>query len=495
MHWDTRFQDLLQRSLHGELTPDETTELRQRLSDDPEAMQSYLEHCQIEAYLQQPSDAVPLQTVQVPLRASFWKYAALAAVLVGAALVGWLGFENRSINSSIARVMRAEGSGVGVGDRLYPGDAIRADSGIIELAFQDTGVHAIASAPLHFTLVDEMRMILHEGEIRLHVPPQGIGFVVETEEHRITDLGTSFIVSQRPGASRVLVLDGEVAISDTSGASEAAPQHMREGDLANFDSDGTMHLRSRQRSGVLERSAAPTSLSVQSLPGRLYASDKPGRNVANFFLPVVGSGFTDLSSIESLASGPELPFSGVAGSYDQLPRRFGPEGYYATTGWVAWHSGRVTPPQAGRYRFWGYADNHLIAAVDGRPVFDGSRYDSQFRTQLDIPRNDHPVYPCLNAVAGFASGEWFEVSEGQAVQLDILFGELTANQTAGLLLIEREGAEIDETFWGQPQWPLFLTHVPSSEEVAELNKLRTQMERKIMGSFAIDKDVMWQVAE
>ncbi|MEM7600076.1 MAG: hypothetical protein AAF357_01520, partial [Verrucomicrobiota bacterium] len=159
--------------------------------------------------------------------------------------------------------------------------------------------------------------------------------------------------------------------------------------------------------------------------------------------------------------------------------------------WLAWYSGQVTPPQPGRYRFHGYADNHLLVAIDGKPVFEGSRHDSPF-TKLGISRTDNPSFPCLVANSGLASGPWIELT-GDPVQIDILFGEIDSKQTSGLLLIEREGAAYENTYWGQPKWPLFLTEKPNATEWTELNDLRDHMEAKLMGSFSVREEAVWNV--
>ena len=158
---------------------------------------------------------------------------------------------------------------------------------------------------------------------------------------------------------------------------------------------------------------------------------------------------------------------------------------------MAWYNGRVSPPRPGRYRFWGYADNHLLVAIDGEPVFEGSRRGSPF-TDLGIPRTNNPALPCLIARAGFACGEWIEL-DGEAVQLDILFGEVGGDVTSGLLLVEREGEDYDETLWGQPKWPLFLTEAPGAREIAEFERLVDHLERRTMGAFSIDEDAVWKV--
>ena len=95
-------------------------------------------------------------------------------------------------------------------------------------------------------------------------------------------------------------------------------------------------------------------------------------------------------------------------------------------------------------------------------------------------------------MAGFACGPWFDL-EGDSVQLDLVFGEIMNHQTSGLLLIEREGEVYEETNWGQPRWSLFLTEVLSKEEIAELENLRHQLETKLLGSFSVSEEAIWEV--
>jgi len=149
--------------------------------------------------------------------------------------------------------------------------------------------------------------------------------------------------------------------------------------------------------------------------------------------------------------------------------------------------------QRGRYRFWGYADNHLLVAINGKSVFEGSRRDSSFK-ELGIERTDNPALPCLIARAGFASSDWIEMGS-DSVQLDILFGEVGGNITSGLLLVEREGDAYEETIWGQPKWPLFLTQAPSNKETAEFRNLADYLEQKTMGSFSVSDEAIWKVTE
>ncbi|MEO0448429.1 MAG: hypothetical protein AAF191_20385, partial [Verrucomicrobiota bacterium] len=213
--------------------------------------------------------------------------------------------------------------------------------------------------------------------------------------------------------------------------------------------------------------------------------------IGRYFLPLVESGFADRAALQPLVQAGSGAFTGIAGSHRSMAAGLGVDSQSIPHGWMVWYRGQVQPPSPGSYRFWGYADNHLLISIDGKAVFEGSRYDSPFK-QLGIPRTDHPSLPCLNAMAGFASGPWIQL-DGLPVQLDILFGELSRNLTSGLLLVEREGEKYEDTYWGQPKWPLFLTAPPTEDQITELENLRKQMESKLLGSFSLPTSHRWRV--
>jgi hypothetical protein len=63
------------------------------------------------------------------------------------------------------------------------------------------------------------------------------------------------------------------------------------------------------------------------------------------------------------------------------------------------------------------------------------------------------------------------------------------------LLIEWEDETYEETFWGQPKWPVFMTEAPGPAEIDGLESLRRHLEEKMMGSFSIDADSIWKVED
>ena len=522
---ESAFRALCDAHLEGALTPDQHEILSQELREDRRRRRLFVEYCALDAGLKLGSGAPSFERLPSELadelgkaadsniaefpagrRFGFRAWGVAALLLLGLFLVVVL--NSREPKQGVARIIHIEGEGwvnegrtLAKGEELFAGDELTMESGLIELAYHEAGVHILAAAPLTAKLESTMRVDLGKGEMKLVVPPQGVGFVVDTPERQITDLGTSFVVKASEVGSSVLVLDGQVAVN---GESDDERQLMGEGELAKFGRDGQVQVRMRteRHPDIAELLAASLTPAPTSLRGRILGFDgeaavqrlrRKQDVIARQILPLVESGFQDLSCLSDMKQGTSLRFHGLAGSYKTFPERAGLEPYPEEFGWLVWYRGQVAPPSPGRYRFWGYADNHLLVAIDGKPVFEGSRRDSPFK-ELGIPRTDHPSYPCLNATAGFACGPWFELG-GDKVQLDLVFGEIMNHNTSGLLLIEREGELYEETYWGQPRWPLFLTEIPTGEEIAQLERLRQQMEARLMGSFSISNEAVWGVTD
>ena len=410
---------------------------------------------------------------------------------------------DQQYDNGVAQVIRLEGENNfhTQNQILKKGEEFTIEQGLVEMAFRETGVHLVGTGPLKMTVISNDRIFLNEGEIKLVVPPQGIGFVVDTLERKFVDLGTSFVVQANKEGSKVLVLEGEIAV----GARYDNPsQLMGKGSMANFDRDGKMNLRSQRPSGVPEISVPPMIQTSSSLKGKIFGivegtedigirkNLQKDKTISNLILPLVRSKFRNRDCLQSFMQGRPLRFTGIAGTYNHFPEHTSLVPYSRPHGWMAWYEGKIKAPEPGRYRFWGYADNNLLVALNGKPVFEGSRYDSHFRNDLEVFRNNHPSYPCLNARAGFARGKWFEVGK-DSLQIDLLFGETSENLTSGILLIEKEGASYEKTYWGQPKWPLFLTEYPKVKQLAELEVLRIHMEESIQGSFSVQEKSVWQV--
>ena len=504
----------LLRYIDGNLEEQERLAIEERLKSDRSArdlLRGLAEQAVIVAdsgRVKQARSEVTRSPIRSAKQVVKWQLAFFTGIVIVALAIPFFftrQIHNEEPSPGVARVIHIEGGAqvngqrnLAIGDELFAGDQLTMSTGLIELAYRETGVHVLATAPLALQMDSTMRVNLLKGEMKLVVPPQGIGFVVNTPERQITDLGTSFVVKSSQSGSRVLVLDGRIAVNGKNGDRE---QLLEEGDHARFGRDGQIHLRVEQQVDIRELSPTSLAPTTASLRGKVLGFEGPSTIprqrrhqdvIARQILPLVKSGFQEHSCLDVMKQGIPLRFSGIAGSYRTFPDRAGLAPYSREFGWLVWYSGQVVPPKPGRYRFWGYADNHLLVSIDGKPVFEGSRRDSPFKEQ-GIPRSNHPSYPCLNAMAGFACGSWFEMDSEEGVQLDIVFGEISNHGTAGVLLVEREGTSYQESNWGQPRWPLFLTEPPTEEEITELESLREQMEAKLMGSFSVSEEAVWNV--
>ncbi len=84
------------------------------------------------------------------------------------------------------------------------------DSGLVELQMT-TGVSLIIEGPAHLDLIDTNHVKLHQGKVTSRIPPGAEGFVIETPEARLIDLGTVFAIDvSGQGRTDLHVLKGKV---------------------------------------------------------------------------------------------------------------------------------------------------------------------------------------------------------------------------------------------------------------------------------------------
>jgi ferric-dicitrate binding protein FerR (iron transport regulator) len=99
-------------------------------------------------------------------------------------------------------------------DNLPVGE-FKLERGLVHLRF-DGGVTVFIEAPTTFDVVSAKRVVLHNGRLSANVPPEGIGFTVETPEAEVIDFGTEFSVDVATGTSEVHVFEGLVRVRPRS---------------------------------------------------------------------------------------------------------------------------------------------------------------------------------------------------------------------------------------------------------------------------------------
>jgi hypothetical protein len=115
-----------------------------------------------------------------------------------------------------------------VGSALSRG-RLEIESGLVQLEFL-SGANVVVEGPAELELVSTKLVVCRRGKLRVHVPDQAKGFMVDTPHHRTVDLGTEFAVSVAADRStEVHVLDGEVEMFNM--AAGDAPAAVRSHDL------------------------------------------------------------------------------------------------------------------------------------------------------------------------------------------------------------------------------------------------------------------------
>lgn len=123
----------------------------------------------------------------------------------------------------------------------------RLEQGLVLLQFGG-GVMVYVEAPAHFDAISNKCVELHSGRLSANVPPEGVGFTVETPEAEVIDFGTEFSVDVESGASEVHVFEGLVRVQPRS-----------EG---NLEKSGAVDLRASQAVKIDDVVKKPVSIAL-----------------------------------------------------------------------------------------------------------------------------------------------------------------------------------------------------------------------------------------
>ncbi len=104
-------------------------------------------------------------------------------------------------------------------DSRLPTGEYQLQRGLLHLQFANN-VMVYVEAPAHFDIVGAACVLLHSGRLSANVPPEGVGFTVETPEAEVVDFGTEFSVDVAGGASEVHVFEGLVRVQPRSPTGE-----------------------------------------------------------------------------------------------------------------------------------------------------------------------------------------------------------------------------------------------------------------------------------
>ena len=202
-----RFFELCEQARDAPLSEEERTECHAlaeawpALLDQLSAalvMDAELRH---DARLLRDLGAAALPLAVVPRRpVALWFTAAAACVLLGLLVWQTTRTDKFSGPSAIATLVKATGC-KWAASTLPTAEGSRVSAGTYELVEGlatlkfDSGAEVVLEAPATLELIDAMNCRLRRGTLVSDVPPQAIGFTIDTEKARVVDYGTRFGVS------------------------------------------------------------------------------------------------------------------------------------------------------------------------------------------------------------------------------------------------------------------------------------------------------------
>jgi hypothetical protein len=118
---------------------------------------------------------------------------------------------------------------------------------------------------------------------------------------------------------------------------------------------------------------------------------------------------------------------------EESTKAFGVDGVVQAKRWIIVYTAKVIAPETGTFRFVGWADDFMMVRWDGVNVLDAS-YPGE---ELD------PSATADKADIGFNNwrryGNWIQMQEGAAVQMQVLIGEGPGGDSGFTLMIQRQG--------------------------------------------------------
>ncbi|EAQ77740.1 LamG-like jellyroll fold domain-containing protein [Blastopirellula marina] len=271
--WQKELQDLLSALLDEDhLEPAQQTRLRELLEAHPEAREIYLDYFEMHGNL--TDGLVPPAQVEKIKIWSWGKYhwAGLGLLALAASLLITVGLyqgilfnsgtgepiaqnsqplsqpteREEAIDETIAVLLTSVGavwdSGSGKlqpGTTLLPG-RLKLVQGLACIQFY-SGASVVLEGPADLDLQNAYQVYCYQGRLRAIVPPQAKGFVIESPQMDLVDLGTEFGMQvDQLGQVEVHVFDGKVELHEPGTRHVApAPRELTDGRAIAVDMEGT----------------------------------------------------------------------------------------------------------------------------------------------------------------------------------------------------------------------------------------------------------------
>jgi hypothetical protein len=107
--------------------------------------------------------------------------------------------------------------------------------------------------------------------------------------------------------------------------------------------------------------------------------------------------------------------------------------------WIVIYEAKVTPPESGRYRFIGFADDFLVVRIDEKNVLDASLSDDANEELDPMAKVKDGVGMSPEAKRPLKCGPWIDMDSATPMDMEVLIGEGPGGLSGFLLMIQKEG--------------------------------------------------------
>lgn len=154
-----------------------------------------------------------------------------------------------------------------------------------------------------------------------------------------------------------------------------------------------------------------------------------------------------------------IPFTGSA----EAVKAFDVAGKAEPTRWIVHYHGKIKAPRTGTYRFAGYGDDFLYAALDGKLILDGC-HELLKGNPSRLPKGKYPNSEVING--WMAYGKWVDLVGGQAYDFDVAIGDYGASFGV-VLFVQEQGVEYPKDGGGHLILPIFRTDNQNVDRVGK----------------------------
>lgn len=250
------FPRLVQAALDGTATPEQHARLAELLRSNDQLRAEYVQQMRLDALLHFTGGAATRKPTLAPSPARRFQFStrpfrfAAAAVifLCGLSALWW---SRRGVELEIVRTAEVATTDWREGTKIRL-NHLSLPRGRVEFRLP-SGVWLEVVAPAELQFVNAMHVRVSLGQVTADVGDRGKGFVVDTAQTKIVDLGTKFGVAvPNAGHTDVVVFQGEVEVFDRQSrrASDAPLARLVEGEAVRVDAQ-------RQMSRIMNVTSGP----------------------------------------------------------------------------------------------------------------------------------------------------------------------------------------------------------------------------------------------